>query len=153
MEDYESKLTEMGITIPIVQKPVAAYLPGVIEGGYIYTSGQLPIADGVLAKGKLGENISTEEGYRAAALCAVNCLAVIKSLAGSLEKVEKIIKLTGFVNCTADYTDQPKVINGASELMREVFGVSGMHARSAVGVSSLPLGACCEVEMIVKLKQ
>lgn len=108
--------------------------------------------NGVLRKGKLGEDMTVEEGYEAARIAALNCLAVVKSLAGSLDRVERVVKVVGFVNCTPDFEAQPKVINGASELLGQVFGDAGLHARSAVGVSSLPLGACCEVELIVRLK-
>lgn len=146
------KLAELGITIPDVPKPVAAYVPGVRVGDLLYTSGQLPVANGELKKGRLGENVSIEEGYQAARLCAINCLAVIKSIAGDLENVERVVKLTGFVNSTPDFTDQAKVVNGASELIAAVFGEAGAHSRSAVGMAALPLGAVCEVEAIVKLK-
>ena len=108
--------------------------------------------NGVLRKGKLGKDITVEEGYEAARIAALNCLAVVKSLAGSLDRVERVVKVVGFVNCTPDFEAQPKVINGASELLGQVFGDAGLHARSAVGVSSLPLGACCEVDLIVRLK-
>lgn len=152
MSRIEEKLKEMGIVIPEAAKPVAAYVPGVLENGYVYTSGQLPSVSGVVRKGKLGDNLTVEEGYEAAKICAINCLAVVKSLVGDLDKVERIVKVVGFVNSTPDCESQPKVINGASELLGKIFDEAGAHARSAVGVASLPLGACCEVEMIVKIK-
>jgi len=152
MSRIEEKLKEMGIVIPEAAKPVAAYVPGVLENGYVYTSGQLPGVSGVVRKGKLGDNLTVEEGYEAAKICAINCLAVVKSLVGDLDKVERIVKVVGFVNSTPDCESQPKVINGASELLGKIFDEAGAHARSAVGVASLPLGACCEVEMIVKVK-
>jgi enamine deaminase RidA (YjgF/YER057c/UK114 family) len=152
MSRIEEKLKEMGIVIPEAAKPVAAYVPGVLENGYVYTSGQLPSVSGVVRKGKLGDNLTVEEGYEAAKICAINCLAVVKSLVGDLDKVERIVKVVGFVNSTLDCESQPKVINGASELLGKIFDEAGAHARSAVGVASLPLGACCEVEMIVKVK-
>ncbi len=152
MSAVENRLKEIGIEIPAVPKPVAAYVPGVEAGGLVYTSGQLPVSGGELKKGKLGDGVSVEDGYEAAKLCAINCLAVIKSLAGDLDRVERVVKLVGFVNCAPDFNDQPKVINGASELMLTAFGDAGLHSRSAVGVASLPLGAVCEVEAIVKLK-
>lgn len=152
MSRIEEKLKEMGIVIPEAAKPVAAYVPGVLENGYVYTSGQLPSVSGVVRKGKLGDNLTVEEGYEAAKICAINCLAVVKSLVGDLDKVERIVKVVGFVNSTPDSESQPKVINGASELLGKIFDEAGAHARSAVGVASLPLGACCEVEMIVKVK-
>lgn len=152
MSRIEEKLKEMGIVIPEAAKPVAAYVPGVLENGYVYTSGQLPSESGVVRKGKLGDTLTVEEGYEAAKICAINCLAVVKSLVGDLDKVERIVKVVGFVNSTPDCESQPKVINGASELLGKIFDEAGAHARSAVGVASLPLGACCEVEMIVKIK-
>lgn len=152
MSRIEEKLKEMGIVIPEAAKPVAAYVPGVLENGYVYTSGQLPSVSGVVRKGKLGDNLTVEEGYEAAKICAINCLAVVKSLVGDLDKVERIVKVVGFVNSTPDCESQPKVINGASELLGKIFDEAGAHARSAVGVASLPLGACCEVEMIVRVK-
>jgi enamine deaminase RidA (YjgF/YER057c/UK114 family) len=150
---FEDKLNELGLTLPEVAKPVAAYVPAVRCGDHVYTSGQLPIVKGeVKYKGKLGQEVSLEDGYEAAKLCALNCLAAIKSVAGSLDNVEKIIKVVGFVNSAAGFTDQPKVVNGASELVAKVFGEAGAHARSAVGVAELPLGVAVEVEMIVKVK-
>lgn len=149
---YEQNARELGIEIPEVPKPVAAYVPGVLVGGYIYTSGQLPFANGELVyKGKVGEDLSDDDGYEAAKLCAVNCLAVVKSLAGSLDRVERIVKVNGFVNSGKGFTGQPKVINGASELLGKIFGAAGQHARAAVGVSELPADAAVEVELIVKL--
>lgn len=148
----ETKLEQLGLTLPAVPAPVAAYVPGAADGTLVFTSGQLPTENGVLLKGKLGEGMTVEEGYEAARIAALNCLAVVKSLAGSLDRVERVVKVVGFVNCTPDFEAQPKVINGASELLGQVFGDAGLHARSAVGVSSLPLGACCEVELIVRLK-
>ena len=152
MSRIEEKLKEMGIVIPEAAKPVAAYVPGVLEGGYVYTSGQLPSVSGVVRKGILGDTLTVGEGYEAAKICAINCLAVVKSLVGDLDKVERIVKVVGFVNSTPDCESQPKVINGASELLGKIFDAAGAHARSAVGVASLPLGACCEVEMIIKIK-
>lgn len=150
---YEDKLKEQGLILPDVAKPVAAYVPAVRSGDYVYTSGQIPLVKGeVKYKGKLGQEFSVEEGYEAAKICALNCLAAVKSVAGSLDNVEKVVKIVGFVNSAAGFTDQPKVVNGASELVGKVFGSAGEHARSAVGVSELPLGVAVEVEMIVKVK-
>ncbi|NPV26661.1 MAG: RidA family protein [Firmicutes bacterium] len=150
---YEEKLKELGLEIPKVPQPVAAYVPGVKVGNLVYTSGQLPMVQGQLQfSGRLGENLSVEEGYQAARICALNCLAVVKSLAGSLETVERIVKVTGFVNSAPDFTQQPQVLNGASELLAQIFGGAGQHARSAVGVNTLPLQAPVEVEIIVKLR-
>lgn len=150
---YEAKLESMGLKLPPVPKPVAAYVPAVMVGKYIYTSGQLPLVDGELAyKGKMGRELTEDQGYAAAKICAVNCLSAVREMAGSLDHVEKIVKVTGFVNSAEGFVNQPKVINGASELLGEIFGEAGRHARSAVGVSELPLGAAVEVEVVVKIK-
>ena len=150
---YEDKLKELGLSLPDVAKPVAAYVPAVKSGDYVYTSGQIPLVKGeVKYKGKLGQEFTVEDGYEAAKICALNCLAAVKSVAGSIDNVEKVVKIVGFVNSAAGFTDQPKVVNGASELVGKVFGAAGEHARSAVGVSELPLGVAVEVEMIVKVK-
>lgn len=150
---FEAKLTEMGIVVPEAPKPVAAYVPAVQIGDIIYTSGQIPFVDGQIKyKGKLGKDVTIEQGYDAARVCVINALAAVKSLAGSLDNIEKIIKVVGFVNSAPGFTDQPKVINGASELLAEVFGQAGAHARSAVGVAELPIDSAVEVELIVKLK-
>jgi len=150
--EFEKKLEAMGLRLPDAPKPVAAYVPGVRAGDFIYTSGQLPSENGAIRKGKLGAGMSVEDGYAAAKICALNCLAVVKSLAGDLDAVERIVKVVGFVNSAPDFEAQPKVVNGASEFLGELFGEAGVHSRSAVGVNSLPLGACCEIEMIVKVK-
>jgi enamine deaminase RidA (YjgF/YER057c/UK114 family) len=150
---YEKKVQELGLTLPEAPKPVAAYVPGVKIDKYIYTSGQIPFVNGELKyKGKAGKEVSVEDAYEAAKVCALNCLGVIKSLAGSLDNVEKVVKVVGFVNSADGFDQQPKVINGASELIGQIFGEAGSHARSAVGVSELPLGSTCEVEIIVKVK-
>lgn len=153
MSKIEEKLVSLGITLPEAAKPVAAYIPGIAAGDLVFTSGQLPFSQGKLLTGKLGDTMDTKDGYEAAKICAINCLAVLKSLVGDLDLIEQVVKLTGFVNCTQDFTEQPAVINGASELLGQVFGNEGQHSRSAVGAASLPLGACCEVEIIVKVKK
>jgi len=150
---YEAKLKEMGINLPEVPKPLAAYVPAVKVGDCVYTSGQIPLVAGELKfKGKVGAEISETQGYEAARVCAVNCLSAIKGVIGSLDQIAQIIKVTGFVNSAPGFNAQPKVINGASELLREIFGEAGKHARSAVGVSELPIDSAVEVEIIVKLK-
>lgn len=150
----EEKIKAMGLEIPEVPKPVAAYLPGVVSGKYIFTAGQLPVENGQLIyKGKLGADFSAEEGYKAAQICLLNCLGVVKSLVGDLDKIKRIVKINGFVNCVPDFTEQPQVINGASELCVKILDQAGQHARAAVGSISLPLGAAVEVEMIVELKE
>ena len=149
----EQKLRELGLLLPEVPKPVAAYVPGVLADGLVFTSGQLPIVNGELKyKGRLGEDLSSANGYEAAQQCALNCLAVIKQLAGSLNQVEKIVKVVGYVNSAPGFYEQPQVINGASNLLGQVFGEKGLHARSAVGVSALPLNAAVELELVVKVR-
>jgi enamine deaminase RidA (YjgF/YER057c/UK114 family) len=149
----EEKLSKLGLTLPEMAVPVAAYVPFVKTDKMVFTAGQIAVVKGELKyKGKLGREISLEQGYESAKICALNALAAIKSAAGTLDNVERIVKITGFVNSTEDFTDQAKVMNGASELVKGIFGEAGLHARSAVGVSALPLGASVEVEMILKLK-
>ena len=153
MSQVEKKLEEMGLKIPSVARPVAAYVPGVKDGNIIYTSGQIPSVEGKPAYlGHVGAECSPEDAYEAAKICALNALAVVKDLAGDLDKVEQILKVTGFVSSAPGFNGQPGVINGASELLAKAFGEKGAHARSAVGVSELPLNVPCEVEMIVKIK-
>ncbi len=150
---YEAKIKELGITVPDAPKPVAAYVAAVKDGNYVYTSGQIPFVAGELKfKGKLGKDLTVEQGYEAAKICAINCLAAIKGQIGSLDNIEKIVKIVGFVSSAPEFYYQPKVINGASELVGSIFGKAGEHARSAVGVAELPLNAAVEVEMIVKVK-
>ena len=153
MSKVEERLVASGIVIPDVPVPLAAYVPGVVSGNLVHTSGQLPMAKGALAfKGKLGQDASVEDGYAAAKQCAVNCLGVVKALIGDLDRVKRVVKVVGFVNSTPDFEVQPKVINGASELLQLAFGENGAHARSAVGVAALPLGAMCEVEIVVEFQ-
>ena len=148
----EQKLAELGITLPAPAAPVAAYVPAVIHDGLAHISGQIPFIDGALVLGRLGEGMSVEQGAAAARACGLMILAQARAALGSLDRVERVVKLGGFVNCTADFTDQPRVINGASELMVEVFGEAGKHARSAVGVPSLPLGVAVEVDAILAVR-
>ncbi len=148
----EAKLAELGLTLPVAAAPVAAYVPVVVAGGLAHVSGQLPFIDGKLVTGRLGDDVTTEQGYEAARACGLMLLAQLKAALGSLDRVERIVKLGAFINSTGDYTDQPKVANGASELMAAVFGDAGKHARSAVGVPVLPLGAAVEVDAIVAVK-
>ena len=153
MSKVEERLVASGIVIPDVPVPLAAYVPGVVSGNLVHTSGQLPMVKGALAfKGKLGQDASVEDGYTAAKQCAVNCLGVVKALIGDLDRVKRVVKVVGFVNSTPDFEAQPKVINGASELLQLAFGENGAHARSAVGVAALPLGAMCEVEIVVEFQ-
>lgn len=148
MSDIAARLKELGIEIPEAPMPAANYVPFVITGNLVMVSGQLPMAGGeIKSSGRLGDDLSIEDGYEAAKLCAINLIAQVKAACnGDLNKVKRVVRLGGFVNSTADFTDQPKVINGASDLMAEVFGDAGKHARAAVGVPSLPLGVSVEVE-------
>ena len=151
MTTIAQKLADLSITLPDAAAPAANYVPFVKSGTMLYVSGQLPFDKGQLIhKGRLGENVSLEDGYKAARQCAINIIAQIKA-AGGLEKVRRIVRLGGFVNSTADFTDQPKVVNGASDLFVEVFGDAGRHARAAVGVPSLPLGVAVEIDAVVEL--
>lgn len=153
MSQVEKKAQEMGIKIPEAPKPVAAYVPGVKCGELIFTSGQLPFVNGELQhRGKVGAEVSAEDAYEAAKISALNCLGVIKSIVGDLDKIEQVVKVVGFVNSAPGFNMQPKVINGASELLANLLGEKGIHARSAVGVCELPLDAACEVEIVVKVK-
>ncbi len=149
----EEKMRELGFTLPETVKPLAAYIPAIQTGDYVYTSGQVPFANGELKyAGKIGFDLSIEEGQKAAELCALNALSAIKSVIGDLNKIEQIIKVTVFVNSADGFTDQPKVANGASELLGNIFGDAGRHVRSAVGVNELPVNSAVEVEMFVKVK-
>lgn len=150
--EIEAKLAELGLALPAPAAPVAAYVPVVIAGGLAHVSGQLPFIDGALVTGRLGEDVDAERGAAAAQACGLMILAQLKAALGSLSRVERIVKLGAFVNSTASFTDQPKIANGASELMAAVFGDAGRHARSAVGVPVLPLGAAVEVDAIVAVK-
>ena len=147
------RLKELGIELPAVAKPVAAYVPAVKAEKWVYISGQLPFRQGKLEKtGKAGKDATLEEAYAEAKQCAVNCIAALLSVAGDLDNVERIVKVTGFVASAAGFNDQPKVVNGASELLGQVFGDAGKHARAAVGVAELPLNAVVEVELVALLK-
>jgi enamine deaminase RidA (YjgF/YER057c/UK114 family) len=150
--DAEEKLKKLGISLPEPPKPVANYVPVVQTGSILFVSGHGPYNDGkTIISGKLGKDLSIEEGYKAARNVALNCLASVKVMLGDLNKVRRVVKLLGMVNCTEDFKDQPKVINGASDLLVEVFGEIGNHARSAVGMQSLPNGIPVEIEMIMEI--
>lgn len=149
----DQRLAELGLTLPQAAAPVAAYVPAVEAGGMLHISGQISFAeDGSLIKGRLGDDLGVDAGMAAAKRCGVMLLAQLKAALGSLDRVERIVKLGVFVNSTPDFTDQPKVANGASELMVAVFGEAGKHARSAVGVAALPLGVAVEVDAIVAIR-
>ena len=147
----EKKLQELKIVLPKAPQPVANYVAAVQAGNLLFVSGHGPYPDGKTAMvGKLGKELTPEEGYQTARNVAINCLASIRETLGDLDRVKRVVKLLGMVNCIADFKDQPKVINGASDLMVEVFGEAGKHARSAVGMQSLPNGIPVEIEMILE---
>ena len=147
----EDRLKELGIELPPEPPPAANYVPYMQEGSLVFVAGQVPrAADGSLPfRGKVGRELSEEEGYRAARLCALNCLAQVKAALGSLDRVKQVVRIGGFVNSAEDFVNHPEVINGASDVVVEVFGERGRHARAAVGCSALPRGVAVEVEMIV----
>ncbi len=147
----DRKLEELGLTLPQAAAPVAAYVPTVLANGMLHISGQLPFKDGDLVKGRVGDDVSLESAQEAAKLCGLMLVAQMKAALGTLARVERIVKLGVFVNSTGDFTDQAKVANGASELMVALFGDVGKHARSAVGVAILPLGAAVEIDAIVQV--
>jgi enamine deaminase RidA (YjgF/YER057c/UK114 family) len=151
MSTPSARLAELGITLPAVVPPVAAYVPAVRTGSLVYTSGQVPMVDGQLpATGKVGAEVSAEAAYDCARQCALNALAAVHALVG-IDSVVRVVKVLGFVASDPGFTGQPQVVNGASELFGQVFGDAGAHARSAVGVAALPLDAPVEVEIIVEV--
>lgn len=150
--NVEARIAELGIELPAVAAPLAAYVPALAHGGLIYTSGQLPTVDGALqGTGKVGAEVSAEQAKELARLAAINAIAAVKSQVGDLDRVTRVVKVVGFVASEPSFTGQPGVINGASELLGEVFGEAGAHARSAVGVAVLPLDAPVEVEIVVAI--
>jgi enamine deaminase RidA (YjgF/YER057c/UK114 family) len=148
----EQRLAELGITLPEPAAPVAAYVPAVEAGGLLYISGQVSQRDGKRITGRLGADLDVDAGRDAAQSCGIMLLAQMKAALGSLDHVARVVKLGAFVNSTADFTDQPKVVDGCSLLMAEVFGDAGKHARSAVGVPSLPLGVAVEIDAVVAVR-
>jgi len=156
MSAVENRLAELGLTLPDVAKPVAAYVPALRDGNMIFTSGQLPMVSGALVQtGKVGTgdaNVSPEDAKKLAEICALNAIAAVKSVIGDLDKVTRVVKVVGFVASDPSFTGQPGVINGASELLGKAFGAAGFHARSAVGVAALPLDAPVEVEITVSVQ-
>jgi enamine deaminase RidA (YjgF/YER057c/UK114 family) len=150
---FEERIKDLGLHLPRIPEPVASYVPAVLAGDIIYVSGQLPLIEGkIRLQGKLGDEITVEEGREAAKICTLNCLASAKSVIGSLDNIERVVKVTGFIACAPGFSQQPQVLNGASNILIEIFGDVGRHSRSAVGVSSLPLNAPVEVEMILKIR-
>ncbi|WP_296215685.1 RidA family protein [uncultured Corynebacterium sp.] len=150
-QNFRKKLEELGLELPPVAAPVAAYVPAVRSGNTVYTSGQLPFVDGKLpVTGLVGADVTEEQAYDAARTAALNAIAAIDDVAG-IDNIERIVKVNGFVASTADFSGQPGVINGASELLGEIFGEAGVHARAAVGVAALPLNAPVEVEIVAQI--
>jgi enamine deaminase RidA (YjgF/YER057c/UK114 family) len=149
--DVRIKLEEMGLSVPVAAIPLAAYLPAVRTGNLIFTAGQLPLINGqIVATGKVGREVTTEDGKRLAEVCALNCLAAVETLV-PIEKIVRVVRVVGYVNGITGFTNQPAVINGASELFVNLWGDFGKHARSAVGVAELPLDAPVEVELTVEV--
>ena len=149
----EDKIKKLGFELPEPTKPMAAYLPSVQSGNLVFTAGQIPVVKGELKyKGKVGFILTLEEAQKAAQICVLNCLGVVKSITGSLENIEQIVKLMVFVNSADNFTSQHLVANGASELLGEIFGETGKHARSAIGVNELPRDSAVEIEMVCRVK-
>lgn len=154
MSTIENRLKDLGLTLPQAAAPAANYVPYVQSGNLVFVSGQITLENGDLKfVGRVGEDFTTEQAYEAAKLCGLNLIAQVKAACGGdLDRVTRVVRLGGFVNCTQGFTDQPKVINGASDLMAEVFGEVGRHARAAVGVNALPLGVAVEVDGVFEIK-
>ena len=153
MSGYEKRLAELGVTLPDAPAPAANYVPWMVLDGMVYVSGQVSMQDGAFVTGKLGDDMSVEDGAAAARLCAISLLAQVKAAAGGdLDRLKRVVKLTGFVNSTADFGEQPKVVNGASDFLVEALGEAGRHTRSAVSAASLPFGVAVEIEGIFQLR-
>lgn len=152
MDRVEARLKELGVELPQVHPPAANYIPARRTGHLVYTAGQIPSSAGREIKGKLGQDLSVEQGQAAARLCALNCLAALLTVLDSLDQVKQIVRVGGFVNSAAGFDQQPAVINGASDFFVQVFGDAGRHARTAVGVNELPFGFACEVDLIAEVE-
>lgn len=153
MSTIDARLAELGLTLPQAAAPAANYVPYVQSGNLVFVSGQITLKDGALQYvGRVGQDFTTEQAYEAAKLCGLNLIAQVKAACdGDLDRVKRVVRLGGFVNCTNDFTDQPKVVNGASDLMAQVFGDKGKHARAAVGVNTLPLGVAVEIDGVFEI--
>ena len=150
----EQRIAALGLTVPEVAAPVAAYVPAVVTGSYVFTSGQLPFVDGKLPRtGKVGAEVNQDDAADLAQLCALNAIAAVRSVIGDLDRVVRVVKVVGFVASAPDFTGQPFVMNGASKLLGEAFGDAGVHARSAVGVAVLPMDSPVEVELVVEISR
>lgn len=150
---FEQRLTELGLEIPVLPPPAASYVPAVQSGNLVFASGQTPtVAGKLVVAGKLGRDLTIEQGQEAARLAALNCLAEVRTFLGSLDAVARVVKLTGYVASAPGFGEQPRVINGASQLMEEIFGSAGRHARAALGVAELPAGAPVEIELVVEVQ-
>lgn len=150
---FEARVKELGLAIPELPRPAFSYVPAVRTGNLVFASGQTPTIEGKLTvQGKLGREVSVEQGQEAARLCLLNCLAEVRGLTGSLDAIVRIVKLNGYVASAEGFVEQPKVINGASALLEQIFGEAGKHARAAIGVAELPFGAPVEIEMVVEIK-
>jgi len=153
MGEVETKLEKMGIVLPEIPKPVAAYIPAKQTGNLVFTAGQLPMVQGeLISKGLLGQDVEIEEANKAARICTLNALAAIKGVIGELDRIQQIVRVVGYVASAPTFTQQPAVVNGASELLLEIFGERGKHARSAVGMAVLPLNASVEIELTVEIE-
>ncbi len=153
MSTFETRLAALGVTLPDAPAPAANYVPWVRSGNTVFVSGQVPMRDGAFITGKLGDDATVEQGAEAAKICAISLLAQVKAACGGdLDRLKRVVKLTGFVNSTGDFTDQPKVINGASDFLVEALGDAGRHSRSAVSAASLPFGVAVEIEGIFEIE-
>ena len=153
MNSYETKLESLGLSLPPIPNPVAAYIPAKQAGKIVFTAGQLPMVNGeLISKGLLGQDVEVDEANKAARICTLNALAAIKGVIGDLDRIKQIVRVVGYVASVPTFTQQPAVVNGASELLLEIFGENGKHARSAVGIAVLPLNASVEIELTVEVE-
>ena len=153
MNIYETKLESLGLSLPPIPNPVAAYIPAKQTGKIVFTAGQLPMVNGeLISKGLLGQDVEVDEANKAARICTLNALAAIKGVVGDLDRIKQIVRVVGYVASVPTFTQQPAVVNGASELLLEIFGENGKHARSAVGMAVLPLNASVEIELTVEVE-